>query len=146
MACPYFLPVERLENGSWPHPARLPLGCGWAGQCTAPGHDRGIPEQGVLEAYCNLGYARGCNWAPQDRQQDAVRFAILPPEQADRQNPGAGSSAIRLRYACERDHRPVVHGELEFDLERARWNRPHEDMRLQKMAECFLESYLNKKS
>ena len=31
MACPYFMPVEKLENGTWPHPSRLPLGSGWRG-------------------------------------------------------------------------------------------------------------------
>jgi hypothetical protein len=51
-----------------------------------------------------------------------------------------------LRYVCERDHRPVEHGDLEFDLSRAVWVRRHDDVRIQKMAECFLESYLKKKA
>jgi hypothetical protein len=51
-----------------------------------------------------------------------------------------------LRYVCERDHRPVADGDLEFDLAQAAWLRRHEDSRIQKMAECFLESYLKKKA
>lgn len=76
MACPYFMPVARLENGSWPHPARLPLGAGWCGHCTAPGHEGEAPPQDVLEAFCNLGYASSCSWSPPERLWDSVRFAI----------------------------------------------------------------------
>jgi hypothetical protein len=53
---------------------------------------------------------------------------------------------LRLVYVCERDHRPAAHGELTFDLAIAAWTQPHEDPRIQKMAECFLDSYLEKKS
>jgi len=58
----------------------------------------------------------------------------------------AQGRVLLLRYVCERDHRPVEHGDLEFDLSRAAWMRRHDDLRIQKMAECFLESYLKKKS
>ena len=51
-----------------------------------------------------------------------------------------------LRYVCERDHRPVEDGDLEFDLAQSTWLRRHDDERIQKMAECFLQSYLKKKS
>lgn len=145
LACPYFMPVERLENGSWPHPSRLPLGCGWSGHCTAPGHEGERPAHDILEAFCNLGYASSCGWAPHDRAWDAVRFAVsAPPEQAE-----GGKVAVRvlrLRYVCERNHLPVEHGDLEFDLAQAEWLGRHNDARLQKMAECFLESYLKKKA
>jgi hypothetical protein len=40
----------------------------------------------------------------------------------------------------------VEHGDLEFDLAQAVWLRRHDDARIQKMAECFLESYLKKKA
>lgn len=147
LACPYFMPVARLDNGNWPHPARLPLGCGWSGHCTAPGHEGETPAQDILETFCNLGYASGCGWAPAQRTWDAVRFAVVSPEKASGDgNPGAPARALQLHYVCERDHRPVENGELVFDLADAAWMRPHPDKRLQKMAECFLESYLNKKS
>jgi hypothetical protein len=144
------MPVARLEHGSWPHPARLPLGGGWCGHCTAPGHEGELPTQDVLEAFCNLGYASSCNWSPGDRVWDAVRFAVSAPRNVDLR-PGRDVAALRarvllLRYVCELDHRPVENGDLEFDLAQAVWLRRHDDTRIQKMAECFLESYLKKKA
>jgi len=143
LACPYFMPVAKLENGSWPHPARLPLGCGWSGYCTAPGHENESPTQDILESFCNLGYATGCSWAPTVRSWDCVRFSVsaplaVKPEKGVADVPG---SLLHLTYVCERDHRPVDHGELEFDLARSIWLRRHGDARIQKMAQCFLESY-----
>lgn len=150
MACPYFMPVTRLENGNWPHPARLPLGSGWYGYCTAPGHEGKIPTQDVLEAFCNLGYASSCGWAPRECTWDAVRFAISVPHESVKRGKSGNNDdvpvrVLRLRYVCERNHRPVEHGDLEFDLSRATWLRPHNDPRIQKMAECFLDTYLKKK-
>jgi hypothetical protein len=140
------MPVAKLETGNWPHPARLPLGSGWSGHCTAPGHEGKIPAPDVLEAFCNLGYASSCGWAPQDRLWDAVRFAVSAPEPSARNNPrDAVTCVLLLRFVCERDHRPVEHGDLEFDLSRAAWHRPHNNPCIQKMAECFLDSYLKKK-
>jgi hypothetical protein len=144
------MPVERLENGNWPHPARLPLGGGWRGHCTAPGHEGELPAQNVLEAFCNLGYAEGCMWSPPDRAWDAVRFAPLPVQaSAARQTERTSDLAPRvlhLHYVCERNHRPVEDGRLQFDLSQMIWVLGHKDSRVQKMAECFLESYLKKKS
>lgn len=145
MACPYFMPVEKLENGSWPHPSRLPLGCGWHGHCTAPGHEGEIPAHVVLEAFCNLGYASGCEWAPRERPWDAVRFGIAAPEAGSQESRDDAAPIIRVLYVCERDHRPAAQGDLEFDLQQSAWRRSHADPRLQRMAECFLESYLRQK-
>ena len=142
MACPYFMPVEKLA-GTWPHPSRLPLGCGWRGHCTAPGHENETPAPDILEAFCNLGYASGCSWAPQDRAWDAVRFAVVAPAEVDDR---PESVEIRVIYVCERNHRPVERGQLEYDLPRSQWLRRHDDARLQKMAECFLGSFLQKRS
>lgn len=138
------MPVARLENGAWPHPSRLPLGCGWSGHCTAPGHEGEVPTQEVLESSCNLGYAATCDWAPAQRN-DTVRFAVSAPDTAS----GGADTAnrvLRLIYVCERDHRPAAHGDLVFDLTAGTWVRAHEDERIQKMADCFLESYLKKKA
>lgn len=147
MACPYFMPLEKLSGGAWPHPARLPLGCGWSGHCTAPGHEGQHPPQDVLEAFCNLGYASSCEWAPTERAWDAVRFSVaVPLDPEKKREDSAPSQAIRVCYVCEKNHRPVEHGDLEFDLQRSIWLRHHEDARVQRMAECFLESYLKKKS
>jgi hypothetical protein len=140
------MPVAKLESGNWPHPARLPLGCGWSGQCTAPGHENQIPSQEVLEAFCNLGYATGCKWAPEQRTWDSVRFSVSAPLSVDRKDAASGSASrlLHLRYVCERNHLPVEDGELQFDLSRAACLRPHADARIQRMAECFLESYLSR--
>ena len=148
LACPYFMPVARLEHGSWPHPARLPLGGGWCGYCTAPGHEGEIPQKDVLENFCNLGYASGCSWSPPERDWDAVRFAVSAPVGSGVRSemPSAVARVLVLRYVCERNHRPVVHGDLEFDLPSATWLQRHDDARIQKMAECFLDSYLKRKA
>ena len=141
------MPVVKVENRAWPHAARLPLGCGWTGHCTAPGHGGEIPPQDTLEAFCNLGYAGSCAWAPPERAWDAVRFSVSAPADSSKdkgQDKRSAATVLRLIYVCERDHLPAAHGELIFDLATAAWIRPHEDPRIQKMAECFLDSYLKK--
>jgi hypothetical protein len=141
MACPFFMPVEKLGNGTWLHAGRLPLGCGWSGQCMAPGHEGESPLQEELREFCNLGYAEGCGKLPRDRAWDSVRFAarMLGSE-------GNGAAGcIQIRYVCERGHRPAEHGLLEFDAVEAKCVEPHRDSRVQRMAECFLESFLEKK-
>src|SRR5438270_11122907 len=164
MACPFFMPVEKLENGAWPHPGRLPLGAGWNGRCMAPGHEGEIPSQAEMEEFCNLGYASTCGRLPRDRAWDAVRFAVISGVQpksgqlsqtTENGNEEAKDNRIdarrfpnfivHLRYVCERDHQPVEDGRLEFDTAAATWVQGHADARVQKMAECFLESHLAKK-
>lgn len=133
------MPTEKFDGGTWPHPARLPLGCGWAGRCTAPGHENIQLSADELHQ-CNLGYAEACSRLPQHRRIDSVRFAIkaaVVDEAAARNR-----SAVELIYVCERQHRPVEHGTVEFDQVAAKWLRTHEDPRIQTMAECFLETML----
>src|SRR5215467_9610193 len=103
------MPVEKIENGNWPHPGRLPLGCGWSGHCTAPGHEEKTPTQDVLEAFCNLGYATGCQWAPEQRTCDSVRFAVLAPpgSKSKKDVSDLPASLLHLTYVSERDHLPV---------------------------------------
>jgi hypothetical protein len=139
VACPFFMPVEKLENGNWLHAGRLPLGCGWSGQCTAPGHEGEVPSHEELREFCNLGYAQGCGRLPQERVWDSVRFAARTVG-----GEGAGGGSVQVRYVCERQHRPAEHGVLEFDAE-ARCVVPHRDGRVQRMVECFLESYIEKR-
>jgi hypothetical protein len=141
MACPFFMPVEKLENGTWLHVGRLPLGCGWSGRCTAPGHEGESPTHEELREFCNLGYAEGCGKLPRERVWDSVRFAA-------RAISGEGNRVggrIQIRYVCERAHRPAEHGTLEFDAAEGQCVEPHRDSRVQRMAECFLESFLEKK-
>jgi hypothetical protein len=134
------MPVAKLENGSWPHPARLPLGGGWSGHCTAPQHENEVPPQHVLEAFCNLGYATGCPWTPQERKWDALRFALSKPRDGQEREKDNPSRLIHICYVGEKNHRPVERGDLEFDADQLVWTKPHEDPCLQKMADCYLKS------
>jgi hypothetical protein len=150
LPCPYFMPTEKLENGVWPHPARLPLGAGWSGCCTAPGYEGEIPEQSVLEKFCNLGYST-CDHRPLDREAtawDAIRFSarlIQKKSSADTTftTSIANDPILQIRYVCERDHRPAGQGLINFDARSLACHEPHSNPRIQKMAECFLESYLS---
>lgn len=128
MACPFFMPTEKIDGGEWPHPSRLPLGAGWRGVCTAA--SRKVPGDGELRDHCNLGYAR-CAHLASERHADAVRFSVA----------AASGSKVVLNYVCERDHRPGEHGTIEFDVATQAWSVPHRDCRIQKMAECFLQAY-----
>ena len=142
------MPVAKLEEGAWPHPARLPLGCGWTGHCTAPGHEGEVPSRAALEEFCNLGYAQSCGRLPQERAWDAVRFAVSVDkrtEKGDNRTETIPNRNIHVEYVCELQHRPKDHGKLEFDGLAMEWVRRHSDSRVQKMAECFLEMYLAKR-
>jgi hypothetical protein len=132
MACPFFFPQTRIENPPFPHPARLPLGDGFAGQCTAPGHEGTLPTDEELKEACNLGYARNCTRLPRERSCDAVRFSLA----RDREQ------KLTVQFVCEAGHAPAAHGMLEYDAAAGRWSCLHADARIQRMAECFLDSYL----
>ena len=136
LACPFFMPTQKLEGQDlWLHPSRLPLGAGWKGNCGAPGHEAvQLSDPEVRE--CNLGYALKCPRLPQIRECDSVRFGIA----------NDSGSRLLLWFVCEAGHRPVRHGTLEFDTLLSRWNTTHPDSRLQKKAECYLESYLARRS
>ncbi len=119
MACPFFLPSEKFDDGGWLHPSRLPLGSGWRGLCTASSQPEMVPSDEQLKEFCNLGYAATCPHLPQERPWDAVRFSVTH-DCEDR---------IFLDYVC---------------VDGAQWTRSHRDTRIQKMAECYLDSYLRK--
>jgi hypothetical protein len=130
LACPYFVPRQILNDGSWPHPARLPLGAGWTGACCASGQEL-TPADWQLRKFCNLGYAEGCPHLPVGRDWDAVRFSVA----------SAGSERVTFFYVCELGHTPVEHGMLSFDLRRETWTNVHSDSRVRRLATCFLETY-----
>jgi hypothetical protein len=133
MACPFFLPLERLEGGAWPHPSRLPLGNGWRGSCMAS-ETSFQPDERFLHEYCNLGYAAGCPNLPATRECDAVRFSVAK----------CLNGRVTLNFVFERNHLPFRHGTIEFSKAKQCWMAPHADPRVQKMAECYLDSYLRK--
>jgi len=132
VACPFFMPTSKLEDGGWLHPSRLPLGGGWTGHCSAPGHEGAQPTNEELRELCNLGYAVSCPRLPEQRAYDAVRFSIA----SDR------GPRLMMWFICESGHCPAGHGMLEFDLPLRQWISTHPDARIQKMAECYLQSYL----
>jgi hypothetical protein len=132
MACPFFMPTSKLEDGGWLHPSRLPLGGGWIGHCSARGHEGTEPTNEELREFCNLGYAAGCPRLPAQRDYDAVRFSMARDRGAQ----------LLLWFVCESGHRPADHGTLEYDFSLGQWISSHSDARIQKMAECYLQSYL----
>jgi hypothetical protein len=133
MACPFFLPAERLETLLWPHPARLPLGGAWSGRCTSPiATFPEPPGEEQLKHGCNLGYARDCPRLPRERIADAVRMAVIH----DR------DGRITLQYVLEASYLPAGSGLLEYDSGAQNWLQVHSDQRLQRMAECYMESYM----
>ena len=133
MACPFFCPTERAENLSLPHPARLPLGAAWRGACGAPGGELIQLGETELES-CNLGYAQACPRLPKERTADAIRFGV------SRQS----AERLLVQFVLEAKHLPVEHGYLEYDRVVSGWAAPHRDPRLQRLADCFLRSYLER--
>jgi hypothetical protein len=73
---------------------------------------------------------------PKERPCDSVRFGV------------AGDSGTRtsLQFVLESAHQPAGHGCLEYDPLMGSWRTSHPDPRIQKMAECFLQSYLERKN
>ncbi len=133
MACPFFYPDERHEAELWAFRGRLPLGDGYKGRCMAPGcHGRATSDEELREL-CNLGYAGGCACRPKERHADAVHFAAFE------------NGRLLVKYSMVKDHAPAEHGVLEFDLNAHRWLREHPDPNLQRMAECYVESWLRKR-
>jgi hypothetical protein len=131
LACPFFVPREILNDGSWPHPSRLPLGAGWRGDCCASGVAVS-PQDSEIREFCNLGNATRCPHLPPQRDWDAVRFAVT--RTSDEQ--------ITLTYSCEMGHAPKEHGTMTFDLNRETWTIAHADARVRRLANSYLESYL----
>jgi len=131
VACPFFMPEQRFD-ADWPFPRRLPLGSGWAGTCTAPGHEGVRPGEEELKSSCNLGYAKACSRLPAERHADAVRFAL--GEERD--------GILRVRFVCERAYLPAGHGELLYEKGSATWLLRHEDARVQRMAECYVQAQM----
>jgi hypothetical protein len=135
LSCPFFSPTERACDMAFPHPARLPLGAAWHGSCRAPGYELALPSREELEG-CNLGYAHSCPRLPRSRSCDAVRFAIV----------NRGEGRVVLRFVLEANHLPAGSGLLEYDRVTDVWRSRHPEPGIQKLAECFLRSYLDRTS
>jgi hypothetical protein len=141
VACPFFYPTEKNYSAGWPFPARLPLGAGFCGTCRAGGEEF-VPEDAALRDFCNLGYAAGCSRLPAERVVDCVRFCV---SKSDRDSENSGEDRIVLQYVVERDHLPVHHGVVEYDGKRQRWLSQLDDACLQRQAEVYLGTYLERR-
>ena len=135
MACPFFVPTHRADDLALPHPARLPLGAAWRGTCASPGHEQATPTDRRLES-CNMGYAKSCPRLPKDRACDAVRFAVA----------NDSGESISLHFVFELDHLPAGYGLLKYDRLLKTWIPPHPEPRIQRLAESFLQSYLERQN
>ncbi len=134
MACPFFMPTERADDIAFQHPARLPLGSSWRGTCLSPSHEQATLSSLELES-CNLGYAKSCPRLPKERVCDAVRFAVV----------NESRDSISLQFVLEKAYLPTSHGTLAYDQLSGNWISTHPDHGIQKKAECFLQSYLDRK-
>lgn len=134
VACPYFYPTERCSGLYWPFPQRLPLGAGFEGACTATG-TQSVPSEAELRDFCNVGYAGRCSKLPVERRGDAVRFSVAMEK----------DGLVILRYACERDHAPVEHGELHYEPSSRLFRNAPADSVLRRQAECYMAAYLERK-
>ncbi|HYE26585.1 MAG TPA: hypothetical protein VEG32_15440 [Clostridia bacterium] len=137
MACPYFSPEERCAAELWPHRARLPLGDGACGTCSAPGHEGERPTEDQLASHCNLGYARACPRRPAAPIADAVRFAVKK-DSAD---------TLLVSYVLEREHLPLSFGEVTFSCATAEATdegRASLDDGIKRLAKFYVRSYLHR--
>jgi hypothetical protein len=130
LACPFFVPREILNDGSWPHPSRLPLGAGWTGDCRASGREVPASDADIRES-CNLGYATACPRLPRERDWDAIRFSVANTNEAQ----------ITICFVCELAHAPIEHGKLTFNLATDTWLDSPSDPRVLTLATCYLHAY-----
>jgi hypothetical protein len=132
VACPFFMPVSRMDLNAWIHPPRLPLGDPFRGLCQAHAGD---PSESQHEL-CNTGYARGrCDRFPSDSAADAVRFSVT----------GDQDGAVKLVYIVEKNHAPAEHGLLEYSIPESRLLNGHISETLAAQAGAFVESYLRRR-
>ena len=135
LACPFFVPLEIVNDGSWPHPARLPLGAGWTGNCRASGREVTAHDTHVRE-FCNHGYATACPHLPRLRDWDAVRFSVA----------NSNTNQVTLWYVCELAHAPFDHGRMTFDMVHEAWLNPPPDARVLTLANAYLQTYRARQS
>jgi hypothetical protein len=134
VVCPFFCPTERTYEVALPHPARVPLGAVWKGECEAVS-DLATPNLKELES-CNLGYASSCSRLPRERSFDAVRFGVAHDS----------GPVISVDVVFEAAHLPVGKWRLEYNAPGNAWISRHPQPRIQKLADCFLQSYLDRRN
>ena len=127
MACPFFIPTERIDGFKFPD--RLPLAAGFSGVCGAPGQMLAKPSDEELREQCNLGHAH-CGRLPAERVADSVRFSAR-----------AERHTVTVRFVFEKGCRPAGGGVMVYDEREQRWMTTIDDEKLQRQAECFLQAW-----
>jgi hypothetical protein len=119
VACPYFMPVEKLENGTWPHAS----GFLWDadGVDTARRRDTraSLPRRKSCRSSATLAMRKVADVC----RGIGVGFDPVRSSNNGRRRKNGTGRRIQVRYVCERDHRPAEHGMLEFDATAKRWER-----------------------
>lgn len=134
MSCPYFYPVERLDEGLWAVPHRLPLLDAWRGECRAS-DSAGPAEDDVTRLGCNAGYARGkCSRFPEGARIDAVRFHVA----------AESGDELRLQYILEEAGWPREQGEMRFSRAAHAFTESPVDDIMSRQALVFMEGYLRR--
>ncbi len=89
----------------------------------------------MLIKACNLGHGRHyCGRFPQTAQADAVRFHVSE----------STKSLIQLQCILENECRPAGHCAIEYSKRDGAFLRKHQNAVIQRQAEAFLESYLDR--
>jgi len=83
-----------------------------------------------------MGYAKACHRIPADRQADAVRFAL-----GEERN-----GVLHVLFVCERAYLPAGNGELLYDKASKHWVQGHDNPCVQRMAECYLQAQMERRS
>ena len=137
MACPFFMPVTRLDQNGWIHAPRLPLGDPCAGVCHARPEELFEPPEPSVQDLCNCGYAEGrCERFPATSAADAVRFSVV----------SADADTVRLVYILERRHEPVEHGTLTYAIRQAGFVDTPPTAILGAQARAFVTSHLDRRA
>jgi len=133
VACPFFMPMTRMDQGPWSPAPRMPLGDPYRGACHVRPAEIFEPPEISQRDLCNCGYARGrCANFPDDSAADAVRFSIT----------GDAGARVQLVYIIERNHAPAEFGSLAYAVDEARFVEAHPSELLSAQARAFVESYL----
>lgn len=128
MACPYFVPMQRLADNQLVESWKMPLGGVFAGECRVTGVEPWRPGEERLRSCCNTGYAAGrCDRFPADAVADIVRWLMV--EEWD--------GGARLRYVFEKDHHPAGQGLIDLPSQ--------DDIALAAQAQSYFKSYLERK-
>ena len=128
------MPVEKL-NGAWLHPSRLPLGGGWDGFVRRLATKACSPPMKNFTSTAISGMPQNVPVCPVEREWDAVRFSVARDH----------GSKLLLWFVCENAHRPAKHGTSEYDVAQG-VDQFASDPRIQKMMECYVQSYLQRKT